>query len=331
MVVHRIMLLLSMTFIASCDSSIGQMANLEETAEEAANTKAFVQKQGEILLSGPLQYRSIPDQFVSIQPLPLTSFSELSANLQRRGSLTISRAKLELDLGINRVFAMNELTLSDAEISTGGSDITIFVSTLRVDDRSRIKSFMQWQNPETWVAGVGGGTLKIYVFDRIEGLPIINLTGGLGGPGIPGLVGDQGREGDRGRSARNGDFGTCRRGPGKGGNGYPGEAGGRGGPGGAGGSGGNLEIYFVNRPVQNGVTTYFTSEGGRGGPGGVGGPGGPGGIGGLGGSNAGNCSHRSPERNRGEQGPTGPQGPRGETGETGPRGTVRVQGITIPR
>lgn len=286
----------------------------------------------DVTLTGPLTLASVPERFVLNSDLPLASRAELLANLARRGKLTLSRAQLDLSPTAPHVLAMDELRLSDAKVITVGSEVTIFVRRLIVDDRSIITSYDS--RPPTapaGQAGATGGKLRIYVVENYDGLPRVDLSGGIGGRGARGETGAQGTQGPRGRDARNGDFGTCRRGAGDGGNGGAGGRGGKGGMGMPGGPGGTIEIIFINRPADTGIGTYFSTRGGLGGAGGEGGLGGPGGPGGLGGGNAGNCTpRRDPERHRGAQGATGPNGPIGQSGPQGPEGNTIVQRVDLP-
>lgn len=302
------------------------------TGEPAIVPSANAVAEQDVTLTGPLTLSSVPERFVLNADLPLVSRAELLANLGRRGKLTLSQAQLNLSPTTPHVLAMDELRLSDAKVITAGSEVTIFVRRLVVDDRSVITSFdAPPPTAPSGQAGATGGKLRIYVVESYDGLPRVDLSGGIGGRGERGQTGAQGAQGPRGRDARNGEFGTCRRGPGHGGDGGAGGRGGVGGTGMPGGSGGTVEIIFINRPTDTGIGTYFVTRGGLGGAGGEGGLGGPGGPGGLGGGNAGNCTpRRDPERNRGAQGATGPIGPTGQSGSQGPEGNTILQRLDLP-
>jgi hypothetical protein len=324
----------------------GALSAVLLAAAVPASTAAFVPRwqdpggaelpsSGDVtILTGALTGASLPAAFRSA---PRTdSYGALVADLRERGTLRLQNAVLTLDGTEPFVISAETLHLVNARVFTGGADVDIHVLSLVTDEASAIATFDGYapapppsapdRDGAKGAPGRGGGRVRIFVAERVDGVPVIQLAGEVGGRGESGLQGVTGAKGPRGHHARE-RRGFCRRGPGRGGPGGMGGRGGRAGDGGEGGPGGVLEVVFYNQAPQPEVISGFQALGGPGGPPGLPGPGGLGGPGGDGGPTNNACGGKA---GRGEVGPLGPTGAPGRQGGRGREGSGSVRTERLP-
>lgn len=255
--------------------------------------------------------KSLPDTFRQA-PVTVGDQYDEAAALSKIPPVTIKGATIIID---SPIVYFSVLRLQDAELQTGGRDVTIKATRIETIGSAAIRAAVPASQPGQ--AGKPGGTVTIVVYDRLAGAITVDLKGGDGGQGANGAAGIQGGNGSPGENSASGLF-DCSHGGGPGGAGQPGGPGGNGQPGLPGGDGGRL-IFRTSDPDRYSGLITFTAKGGVGGPGGAGGAGGPGGNGGPGGHGGGYCGG----------GQAGPGGPIGKAGISGPGGSAGKDGTFI--
>lgn len=252
--------------------------------------------------------KSLPDAFRQAPATTGDQYDEAAA-LSKIPPATIKGASIIID---SPIVYFSILRLQDADLQTGGRDITIKANRIETVGGSAIRAVVPVSQPGQ--PGKSGGTVTLVVYDRLAGAIAVDLKGGDGGQGDKGSVGIKGGDGGPGENSAQSAF-DCRHGGGPGGPGQPGGAGENGKPGLPGGDGGRL-IFQTKDPDRYGGLITFTAKGGAGGPGGAGGAGGPGGNGGPGGHGGGYCGG----------GQAGPAGAGGKAGSNGPDGSTGKDG-----
>src|SRR3982751_160490 len=155
---------------------------------------------GETTLTGALTEASIPVAFRSAPPTD--TYAGLTADLHRRTTLRLQNAVLRLDSGTHHVITAETLRLVSSRVVTNGADLDIYVGTLVTDDASSIESFERddpapspnssGPNGAKGHPGRPGGKIRIFVAQRVDGLPNIHLDGSIGGHGEAGRPGATG-------------------------------------------------------------------------------------------------------------------------------------------